>query len=170
MFVRRQLVTSLFAALLLAAASPSFADSAVRTDPGGAEFSPAGLARIDAYIKNEIATDKIPGALMMIERHGKLGYAANFGVRDPNTKAPMTDDTLFRIYSMSKPITPVAAVMRVEEGRLVRDEPVAKYIPAFAGVKVGVEWKGEDGTGGLELVAPRRPMTIQDLLRHHAAL
>ena len=170
MFVHRQLGASLFAALTLIAASQSFADSAVRTDPNGAGLSPAGLARIDAYIKNEIATDKIPGALMMIERHGKLGYSASFGVRDPGTKAPMTDDTLFRIYSMSKPITSVAAMMLVEEGKLMLDEPVAKYIPAFANVKVGVEWKGEDGTVGVELVAPRRPMTIQDLLRHTSGI
>jgi CubicO group peptidase (beta-lactamase class C family) len=170
MLVHRHIKTSLFAVLTLFIASHALADSAVRTDPSGAGLSPEGLARIDAYIRNEIATDKIPGALMMIERHGKLGYAANFGVRDPNTKAPMTDDTLFRIYSMSKPITSVAAMMLVEEGKLMLDEPVAKYIPAFAGVKVGVEWKGEDGMTGLELVAPRKPMTIQDLLRHTSGI
>src|SRR5882757_9751323 len=170
MFVRRHIGTSLFVALLLIVASRSFADSAVRTDPDGAGLSPAGLTRIDAYIKNEIATDKIPGALMMIERHGKLGYAASFGVRDPGTKAPMSDDTLFRIYSMSKPITSVAAMMLVEEGKLMLDEPVAKYIPAFAGVKVGVEWKSEDGAVGVELVPPRRPMTVQDLLRHTSGI
>jgi hypothetical protein len=129
MFVHRQLKAPLFAALTLLVASHALADSAVRTDPDGAGVSPAGLARIDAYIKNEIATDKIPGALMMIERHGKLGYYANFGVRDPGTKAPMSDDMLFRIYSMSKPVTSVAAMMLVEEGRLMLDEPVAKYIP-----------------------------------------
>src|SRR3954449_4435591 len=170
MFAHRQLRAPLFAALTLMVASHSLADSAVRTDPDAAGLSPAGLARIDAYIKNEIATDKIPGALMMIERHGKLGYYANFGVRDPGTKAPMSDDTLFRIYSMSKPVTSVAAMMLVEEGRLMLDEPVAKYIPAFANVKVGVEKKGEDGVFGLELVAPRKPMTIQDLLRHTSGL
>jgi CubicO group peptidase (beta-lactamase class C family) len=170
MFVHRQLKPVLFAALTLLLASHALADSAIRTDPDAAGLSPAGLARIDAYIKNEIATDKIPGALMMIERHGKLGYYANFGVRDPGTKAPMSDDTIFRIYSMSKPVTSVAAMMLVEEGRLMLDEPVAKYIPAFANVKVGIEKKGEDGVFGLELVAPRKPMTIQDLLRHTSGL
>jgi CubicO group peptidase (beta-lactamase class C family) len=168
--MRRQFGTSLFAALLLIAASHAFADSAVRTDPSGAGLSPAGLARIDAYINNEIATDKIPGALMMIERHGKLGYSATFGVRDPGTKVGMTDDTIFRIYSMSKPITSVAAMMLVEEGKLMLDEPVAKYIPAFANVKVGVEKKGEDGVVGIDLVAVKRPMTIQDLLRHTSGI
>jgi CubicO group peptidase (beta-lactamase class C family) len=170
MLAHRQFRTSLFAALTLIAASHALADSAVQTNPAEAGLSPAALARIDAYIKNEVATDKIPGALMMIERHGKLGYTASFGVRDPGTKVPMTDDTIFRIYSMSKPITSVAAMMLVEEGRLMLDEPVAKYIPAFANVKVGVERHGEDGFAGLELVAPRRPITIQDLLRHTSGI
>src|SRR5258708_18343914 len=131
MFGHRQLKAPLFAALTLMVASHALADSAVRTDPNAAGLSPAGLARIDAYIKNEIATDKIPGALMMIERHGKLGYTANFGVRDPGTKAPMSDDTLFRIYSMSKPITSVAAIMLVEEGRLPLYKPDPKSLPPF---------------------------------------
>jgi CubicO group peptidase (beta-lactamase class C family) len=170
MILRRQFGTSLFAALMLFVASHAFADSAVQTDPSGAGLSPAGLARIDAYIKNEIATDKIPGALMMIERHGKLGYSATFGDRDPGTKAPMSPDTIFRIYSMSKPITSVAIMMLVEEGKLMLDEPVAKYIPSFANVKVGVEKKGEDGVVGIDLVAVKRPMTIQDLLRHTSGI
>ena len=170
MFAHRTAKMPLFAALTLLVASHAFADNGVKTSPAEAGLSPAGLARIDAYIKNEIATEKIPGALMMIERHGKLGYYANFGVRDPATKAPMSDDTIFRIYSMSKPVTSVAAMMLVEEGKLMLDEPVAKYIPAFANVKVGVEKKGEDGVIGLELVAPRKPMTIQDLLRHTSGL
>src|SRR3954451_9556788 len=170
MFAHRKLSAPLFAALMLLVASHALADNGVQTSPKEAGLSPAALARIDAYIKNEIATEKIPGALMMIERHGKLGYYATFGIRDPATKAPMSDDTIFRIYSMSKPVTSVAAMMLVEEGRLMLDEPVAKYIPAFANVKVGVEKKGEDGVFGLELVAPRKPMTIQDLLRHTSGL
>jgi CubicO group peptidase (beta-lactamase class C family) len=170
MFAHRKITAPLFAALTLLVASHALADSTIKTSPTEAGLSPAGLARLDAYIKNEIATEKIPGALMMIERHGKLGYYASFGVRDPGTKAPMSDDTIFRIYSMSKPVTSVAAMMLVEEGRLMLDEPVAKYIPAFANVKVGVEKKGEDGVFGLELVAPRKPMTIQDLLRHTSGL
>src|ERR1043166_1985984 len=114
MFAHRHIRAPLIAALPLFVGSQSFADSAIKTDANGAGLSPAGLARIDAYIKNEIATEKIPGALMMIERHGKLGYSATFGGRDPATKAPMSDDTIFRIYSMSKPVTSVAAMMLVE--------------------------------------------------------
>jgi CubicO group peptidase (beta-lactamase class C family) len=106
----------------------------------------------------------------MIQRQGKTAYFSSAGVRDPGTKEPMTPDTIFRIYSMSKPITTVAAMMLVEEGKLQLDEPLSKYIPAFANVKVGVEKKGEDGTMGLELVPARRPITIQDLMRHTSGL
>ena len=146
--------------------SGAFAEGPVVAKPEEAGFSSAGLARIDAYIKNEIATNKIPGAIMMIQRQGKTAYFSSSGVRDPGTKEPMTPDTIFRIYSMSKPITTVAAMMLVEEGKLQLDEPLSKYIPAFANVKVGVEKKGEDGAIGLELVPARRPITIQDLMRH----
>src|SRR5438270_1856416 len=170
MFAHRKITAPLFAALTLLVASHALADSTIKTSPQEAGLSIAALARLDAYIKNEVATEKIPGALMMIERHGKLGYYARFGVRDPGTKAPMSDDTIFRIYSMSKPVTSVAAMMLVEEGRLMLDEPVAKYIPAFANVKVGVEHKQEDGSITLDLVPPRKPMTIQDLLRHTSGL
>jgi CubicO group peptidase (beta-lactamase class C family) len=168
--MRRHLGLSLAAAVILAFTGPAFADSLGKVDPKEAGFSEAGLARIDAYLRNEIATEKIPGAIMLIKRHDKVAYYQRLGVRDPATKAPMTDDTIFRIYSMTKPITSVAVMMLVEEGKLTLDEPVAKYIPSFANVKVGVEKKAEDGTVTLDLVAPRRPMTIQDLLRHTSGL
>ena len=170
MFVSRHIGASLFAALMLATASSAFAESVVRTRPAEAGLSPAGLARIGAYLKNEIATNKIPGAVVMIQRHGQIAYFETFGVRDPATRAPMTADTIFRIYSMSKPVTTVAAMMLVEEGKLQLDDPVAKFIPAFKDVKVGVEKKGDDGNLTLDLVAPRRPMTVQDLMRHTSGI
>ncbi|MGH6710085.1 MAG: serine hydrolase domain-containing protein [Bradyrhizobium sp.] len=157
-------------ALLLATSAIALAEGPVTAKPEETGFSSAGLARIDAYLKNEIATDKIPGAIMLIQRNGKTAYFSSFGVRDPGTKAPMTPDTIFRIYSMSKPITTVAAMMLVEEGKLQLDEPLSKYIPAFADVKVGVERKGEDGKVALDLVPVRRPISIQDLMRHTSGL
>jgi CubicO group peptidase (beta-lactamase class C family) len=147
-----------------------FAEGAITDGPEQAGFSAAGLARIDGFIKNEIDQNKIPGAIMMIQRKGKTAYFKSFGVRDPATKEPMSPETIFRIYSMSKPITTVAAMMLVEEGKLQLDDPLSKYIPAFADVKVGVERKGEDGTMGLDLVAAKRPITIQDLMRHTSGL
>ena len=158
------------AAMLFVTNCGAFAEGPLTAKPEETGFASAGLARIDAYIKNEIAGNKIPGALMMIQRNGKTAYFSSFGVRDPGTKEPMTTDTIFRIYSMSKPITTVAAMMLVEEGKLQLDEPLSKYIPAFANVKVGVERKGEDGAMGLDLVPVKRPISIQDLMRHTSGL
>lgn len=137
--------------------------------PKEAGFSTEGLTRIDAYLKKEIETNKIAGAIIMIQRKGETAYFNSFGVRDSGTKEPMTPDAIFRIYSMSKPITTVAAMMLVEEGKLLLDEPVSKYIPSFANLKVGVETKGEGGSS-LELVPATRPITIQDLMRHTSGL
>ena len=154
--------------VLLTAIPAALAQSPVMR-PKEAGFTTEGLARIDAYLKNEIETNKIAGAIMMIQRKGETAYFNSFGIRDPGTKEPMTPDTIFRIYSMSKPITTVAAMMLVEEGKLLLDEPVSKYIPSFANLKVGVETKGEGGTT-LELVPAKRPITIQDLMRHTSGL
>ena len=158
------------AAALLVGIHAAFAEDQGLTKPKEAGFSGAGLARLDAYIQNEIAGNKIPGAIMMIQRNGETAYFKSFGVRDPGTKEPMTPSTIFRIYSMSKPITTVAAMMLVEEGRLQLDDPLSKYIPAFANVKVGVEHKAEDGTTTLDTAPVKRPITIQDLMRHTSGL
>ena len=133
-------------------------------------FSAAGLAGVSDYIRNEIATGKIPGAILLIQQHGKPVYFENFGVRDIATELSMSADTIFRLYSMSKAVTSVAAMMLVEEGKLALSDPVSKYIPAFADVKVGVEKRGADGKTTLSLVPLDRPITIEDLLRHTSGL
>jgi CubicO group peptidase (beta-lactamase class C family) len=130
-------------------------------------FSPAKLQRVGDYIRNEIATGKIPGAILLIQQHGRPVYSENFGLRDVAAGLPMTADTIFRLYSMSKPVTSVAAMMLVEEGKLRLDDAVSKYIPAFADVKVGVEKPGESA---LILEPVDRPITIEDLLRHTSGL
>jgi CubicO group peptidase (beta-lactamase class C family) len=133
-------------------------------------LSPEGLAKVSDYIRNEIATGKIPGAILLLQQHGKPVYYENFGVRDVATDLSMSADTIFRLYSMSKPVTSVMAMMLVEEGKLKLDDPVSKYIPAFAGMKVGVEKKAEDGKVALVLEPVNRPVTIKDLLRHTSGL
>jgi CubicO group peptidase (beta-lactamase class C family) len=136
--------------------------------PASSSFSPEKLDRVGDYIRNEVATGIIPGAILLIQQHGHPVYFENFGVCDVATKLPLTADTIFRIYSMSKPITSVAAMMLVEEGKLSLSDPVAKYIPAFADMKVGVEKPGE--TPALALEPLRRPITIEDLMRHTSGL
>jgi CubicO group peptidase (beta-lactamase class C family) len=152
------------AGLLLAAAIPTaFAEGGFDI-PAGAHFDRQKLERIGEFFRDEIANGKIPGAVLLIQQHGKPVYHELVGVRDVATQLPMTDDTIFRLYSMSKPITSVAAMMLIDAGKLKLDDLVAKYIPSFAAVKVGVEKKAADGAKVLELVPPTRPITIHDLM------
>jgi CubicO group peptidase (beta-lactamase class C family) len=131
-----------------------------------AHFSREGLARVGDYVRNEVATGKIPGAILLIQQHGDPVYFENFGLRDVESKRPMTADTIFRLYSMSKPVTSVAAMMLVDDGKLSLGDPVSKYIPAFTDVKVGVEKADQNAQPALVLEPVKRPITIEDLLRH----
>jgi CubicO group peptidase (beta-lactamase class C family) len=148
-------------------------DQAVRTtetaraiaDPSGLGLSESGLARLRRVLTREIERKRLPGAVAMIARQGKLGFLEAFGVQDPASGAPMQIDSIFRIYSMTKPVVSVAIMMLVEEGRLFLADPLSKYVPAFADPKVAVERDGR-----VELVPAERPITIQDLLRHTSGL
>jgi CubicO group peptidase (beta-lactamase class C family) len=158
------MLCALAGGVLLATAAPQARAEGTFDIPAGAHFNPQKLQKIGEFFKNEVATGKIPGAILLIEQHGKPVYHQFFGVRDPATKLPMTDDTIFRLFSMSKPITSVAAMMLIDQNKLKLDDPVAKYIPSFANVKVGVEKKADNGEKTLELVPLKRPITIQDLM------
>ncbi len=151
-------------------APPSAADPGTFDLPPGAHFNPLGLDRVSEYLSEQVAQGKIPGAVLLIEQHGKPIYHEFFGVRDVATQLSMSDDTIFRLFSMTKPITSVVAMMLIEEGKFKLDDPVAKYIPSFANVKVGVEKKAEDGTATLELVPPNHPVTIFDLMRQTSGI
>ncbi|HVV43416.1 MAG TPA: serine hydrolase domain-containing protein [Nitrobacter sp.] len=138
--------------------------------PAGAYFNQDKLAKIDAFFQNEIQQAKIPGAVLVIRQHGKPVYERYFGVRDIATGQPMTPNTIFRIFSMTKPITSVAAMMLIDEGKLKLDDPLSKYIPSFANVKVGVEKDAAGGGKELELVPLKRPITILDLMRQTSGI
>jgi CubicO group peptidase (beta-lactamase class C family) len=138
--------------------------------PADVGLSAERLDRITQLLRDDAAKGTIPGAVVMIMRNGKVAYFESTGVLDPETKAPMGKDAIFRIYSMSKPITTVAVMMLFEQGKITLDEPIAKYLPAFKDMKVGVESKGEDGKPKLELTDAKKPITIQDLLRHTSGI
>jgi CubicO group peptidase (beta-lactamase class C family) len=106
----------------------------------------------------------------LIQQHGRPALFESFGVRDIDSRRPMTADTIFRLYSMTKAITSVAAMMLVDDGRLSLDDPLSKYIPAFAGAKVGVEKRDDNGNTVLAYEPLARPITIEDLLRHTSGL
>jgi CubicO group peptidase (beta-lactamase class C family) len=151
--------------VLLAAAItlPARADGTFEI-PAGAHFNPQKLARVGDYLRDQVANGKIPGAILLIQQHGKVVDHELIGVRDVATKEPMSDDTIFRLFSMTKPVTSVVAMQLIDEGKLSLNDPVSKYIPSFANVKVGVEKSGDDGKKTLELVAPTRPPTVYDLM------
>jgi CubicO group peptidase (beta-lactamase class C family) len=138
--------------------------------PPGAHFSPEKLAKVGDFFRSEIAAGKIPGAILLIQQHGKPVYSETFGVRDVATQLPITPQTIFRLYSMTKPITSVAAMMLIDEGKLRLDDPLSKYIPSFANAKVGVEKKLDNGEAALELVPVDRPITILDLMRQTSGI
>jgi CubicO group peptidase (beta-lactamase class C family) len=127
-------------------------------------LSRPALARLGETMAREIAAGSMPGVSMLIARRGKIAYAERLGALRGGGP-PMPDDAIFRIYSMTKPIVAVAAMTLVEEGRLLISDPLAKYLPAFAAMNVGVERDGK-----LELLPARRPILIHDLFRHTSGL
>ena len=159
-----------FALALLGVASTSLAQGVPTAKPEDVGMSTERLNRVGAWMRSEVAQKRIPGATLMVIRGGKLVYTDTAGLRGPEGAAALKSDDIFRIYSMTKPIVSVAAMMLVEEGKLLLEAPVARYIPSFANVKVGVERTDAQGNKTLELVAPTRPMTVQDLMRHTSGL
>ncbi len=132
-------------------------------------FDAVAVSRLCSVIDAHVADGRIPGATLLMTRHGETVERA-FGCQSPDAPTPMSIDSIFRIYSMTKPVVSVAIMRMVEEGRFLISDAVAKHLPEFADVQVGVETRGADGTPHLQLEPCRMPMTIQDLLRHTAGL
>ena len=150
--------------------------------PGGAQgipkvqspeevgFLSTRLKNIGDRINDGVKNNELPGAVVLIVRNGKIVMFDSFGFRDKEAKVPMTNDTIFRIASMTKPIVTVAAMILMEEGKLTLQDPVSRFIPAFAETKVAMPKKKDDGTVEYELEPQTRPMTVQDLMRHTSGL
>ena len=132
--------------------------------PVQAGLSPARLMRLESAMQRQIDAGHVPGVTMAISRRGKLAYAKSLGALRPGGPR-MRPDAIFRIYSMTKPIVSTALMMLVEEGRVFISEPLSKFLPEFAAVKVGVE-----NAGKLKLVEAERPITLHDLMRHTSGL
>ena len=158
---------ALLAAIQLATAP---AEAAAFGPPPGAELKLEKLDAIESFVDGEVAAGRIPGAIVLIQQHGKRVYFKCFGKRDVDAGTPMTEDAIFPIHSVTKTITSVAAMMLVDRGTIALDDPVSKYIPSFAGMKIGVERKDESGKTVLDPVALRRPITIEDLLLHTSGI
>ncbi|MCF7974449.1 MAG: beta-lactamase family protein [Phycisphaerae bacterium] len=125
-------------------------------------MSQAGLGRVGAAVQGLVDDEKIAGASVLVARRGRVAFFETFGTMDKAAAKPVTEDTLFRFYSMSKPVTSVAVMMLVEQGKVKLDDPVSRYIAAFKDLKV----YDESGTP----VSVTRDMTVRDLLRHTSGL
>ncbi len=133
--------------------------------PESLGLSPARLQRMSDVFRREIDEGTMPGATVMVARGGQIGWFDALGHQNPADSRAMARDTIFRIFSMTKPIVSIGVMILLEEGQFLLDDPLAKFIPEFAGQKVGVE-----NNGKLDLVPLKRAITIQDLLRHTSGI
>jgi len=131
--------------------------------PETAGLCPQRTTRLLAVLQAEIDRQRLPGAVALIARHGKVALFESLGAQDPATGTPMARDAIFRIYSMTKPIVSVAVMMLMEQGQLLLSDPIAKHLPEYAAQKVA-----SLVDGAVQLQAVRQMATIQDLLRHTA--
>ena len=136
-------------------------------DPAEVGISAERLERLDAGMQRMVDEGKLAGVVTLLARHGKLVYADVVGKQNVETGVPMTRDSIFRIYSMSKPITGVALMMLYEEGAFRLNDPVSKYIPGFANLKVHV---GDTAGGSPKLEDANRSMTMAELMSHAGGL
>src|SRR5476651_1276390 len=143
------------ACILFGLAANCLAQGLTTADPEGAGFSTARLERIAPWYRSQFEKSAVTGAVIAIARDGKLATLQAMGTQDRAGKIPMKPDAIFWFASMTKPITSVAAMMLVEEGKLALDAPVARYIPQIADMRVGLEGAPQ-----------KRPMQVIDLLRH----
>jgi CubicO group peptidase (beta-lactamase class C family) len=158
-------------ALLFAVAFGAHAQPLPKGLPEDAGMSAERLAHLSATMQRAVDEQQIPGAVVMIAREGRLVYSGAFGWRDRQRNAPMAEDSIFRIYSMTKPVVSVAAMMLVEEGHIGLHEPVSKYIPEFRDAKVGTDLVDQrTGTSTFTVTEATRQITVQDLLRHTSGL
>jgi CubicO group peptidase (beta-lactamase class C family) len=141
------------------------------TDPASVGFSPGRLAQIDAWYQAQIDAGALPGAVVAIARNGRLAYMRAFGYQDRDRKIRMPPDGIFWIASMTKPVTSVAAMMLVEQGKLDLDAPVSRYLPNLEAMQVAIE-ETNPATGETKFVLAQqsRPMIVRDLLRHTSGL
>ncbi len=161
---------ALGAALLLSACAPMKTDSSMSGSTAASTVSSARLDRFMSTVEADTRAGRIPGAVMLVSRDGQIVKASAVGVENPQTGKPMARDAIFRIYSMTKPIVSIGIMSLVEEGRIKLADPVSRYLPAMANLKVGIEKTGPDGKPTLELINATREMTVQDLMRHTSGL
>ena len=148
-----------------AAASVASASLKPASSPEALGFDPQRLSRLDAYMAKVVADGRVAGMITLLARHGQVVSEKTYGYRSLATSTPMTRDTIFRLYSMSKPITGVAMMLLFEEGKWRLDDPITRFVPEFKALKV---MNGKDGGGHPTVEAMKRPPTMRQLMSHTA--
>jgi CubicO group peptidase (beta-lactamase class C family) len=161
---------AIVAAAFLISRMAGAADPLPRAQPEEVGMSSDRLARLNAVLEADVKSGRIPGAVILVTRHGKIAYFETFGSENTRAGAAMRKDSIFRIYSMTKPLVSIAVMMLWEEGRFDIDDPVAKYLPELKNPKVAVVRKSADGKSNVELEPAARQPTIQQLLDHTGGL
>ena len=164
-------IRSLTAALAILLVPVLGAGPGEATPPGSAGFSAGRLARIDTALQGYVERGEVAGVVGLLARHGRIAYHKSFGYRDQESQSPMSEDVIFRIASMTKPIASVAAMMLWEEGRFQLRDPVSKFLPEFSRMEVALPVEPKDrARGPYTTVRARNRITVQQLLTHTAGL
>jgi CubicO group peptidase (beta-lactamase class C family) len=165
-----RIASRLFFVLSVLAVRTLFADGLPQGDPSQAGFSKERLDKIAATIKRSIDAKQVAGASAVVAKDGKIVYRGNVGLRDVEGNLPIGDDTIFRIASMTKPITSVAAMMLVAEGKLSLDDPLEKFVPEFGKARVIITAAANGKSADEQFEPVRRPITIRHLLTHTSGI
>lgn len=166
---RRSFASALLLSVALALAGCASQSLQTAAKPEDVGLSSARLKELSGAFQAKVDAGEIPGAVLLVARNGKLAWHDAIGFRDREAKAPMTRDALFRIASMTKPLTSLSIMMLAEEGKLKLDDPLSRYLPQFRNLEVGVE-KADGGAPQLVMEPAQREITIVDLLRHTAGI
>lgn len=172
-FARRSLLrAATLAATILATASYTGCTTARQSAPPPTAEAPPSISAqyITSVVEAHVKAGRIPGAVMLVSRGGRIVYSEAVGAQDPQAGTPMRPDAIFRIYSMTKPIVSVAVLQLVEQGRIQLGDPIGMYLPELANLRVGIEQPDARGIPQLQTASAKRQITVQDLLRHTSGL
>ena len=169
--VARGFRIALFALVGVASCGFAWAQELPRAAPLEVGLSPARLERIRRIVEQNVQAGKVAGAVLLVARHGKVAWLESVGMRDREAAAPMGTDAIFRVYSMTKPITSVAVLTLLEQGRIRLSDRVSRYLPEFSALRVVERGEGRGLVRDSSRTVPvRREMTVQDLLRQTSGL
>ena len=165
-----RLKTYVLASAIAISASSVYAQALPPSTPESVGMSSARLNVFKQAMQAEVDKGNIPGMVIMVSRKGKLVYSEVVGYQDKDAGIPLKKDSIFRIYSMTKPLVSVAAMILAEDGKLTLSDPVSKHLPEFADMKVSVATKDASGNTSYSVVPAERPITVIDLLRHTSGI